>query len=300
MGAGYNFVFKEHSAAAYFAKCLVKGVDSLWLHEFSDAMVWDLEEFHHVLLQVEDEYLDYIGDCIISRWKIHHRRLDCFSTATNPVLWKQESDFTQGIRMAIEFVKEKRKQESEDAALYKRALELKQKGEEFLRNINNTPPPHFSPYDQTVTPLPATDDFSTLYPIDKQSEEVRKALTDKFLRLNLYGETANIIKNEIKPWIDKRAIKDWNVLRYVLRKHDIFLDNLSNRIFADFLNTILELKGEEALKFDTISQRKDAQISICQKIISEDLQRDSEELEKKLKPVLEKMAQSESESEKAA
>ena len=46
-------------------------------------------------------------------------------------------------------------------------------------------------------------------------------------------------------------------------------------------------------------QYEEANVQLA-KIISEDLQRDSEELEKMLKPVLEKMAQSESESEKAA
>jgi len=153
--------------------------------------------------------------------------------------------------------------------------------------MTQTTPPCFSETYDHSSAVPAVNTLEQQYPLRSQPSEVQNKL--RIFSAKVYAKLADIIVTEIKPWVDQRSIKDWNVLRYVLRKHKIFVDNTSYPIFADFLNTILRLDGKDALKPDTISSREDAKIDIQQTQMSLKLSQDSEELEKMLEPVFEMM-----------
>lgn len=214
------------------------------------------------------------------------------------VSWEKQTDehhekvarFIPEFKTWVPYVTNLREKLDDVLKRIQKSHEIREKEEELRRSwaerySTQTAAPHFTDA-QTQTSAPSTDNFSAQYPYDAQSEDVKEKLK---IEGELYSEMADIIAVEVKQWVDKRSIKDWNVLRYVLRKHDIFPDNVSQRIFADFLNTILGLEGDDALKADTISSRKDANVSVRQAQISWKLKNDAEDLEKKLKPVFDKM-----------
>lgn len=240
---------------------------------------YDVAYIEEIARQIENEAdIEMLLTWIVQTWRRQtderHERVSYFSPEFKQwVPYVEELDAKlDGVLTRIRHSREIIRQEEEFRRIWAK------------RYSSQTALPNFGK--SLATPsTPQPTDFVALYPYEKQSEDVRKKLN---IQGELYSEMADIIAVEVKDWMKGRSIKDWNVLRYVLRKHNVFPDNVSHRIFADFLNTILRLEGDDALKPDTISSRSDANVMVGQQI-SWQLKKDSEALEKMLKPIFDKM-----------
>lgn len=220
---------------------------------------WDQNFIFNVLYYIKEEsQMDLIIAWFISKWGESHDVWKSRDRACDLSLFEEKIKFEKEVKYTKSLVLQKIEAE---------------KSKEELRNLMMAgfrAPTQTQPVVQNI--VDKTDNPLFVEPTALSIPEYHLADLPDNLKLilcinddNVYSQYIDILKNEIRPWIQKKNnnkgnIKIWNVVKFISVFRGIINNSHnSTRQFVDFLNYIFELTDEEdKIKENTVTQFKDA------------------------------------------